>query len=152
MADQNLKSTLQKQEKLLSTLESRFEQMQILYDDEHQRNHESVEGLKSQLLQLTTNSVDNSRKFDELVDLFKQNIKGKHQDSPETGSSYQMGRNQQPRTLGFPPGFPPSTPSHFATYNYHWEEMGFPKSSSETVVGGFQPPDGAGSSATSNAH
>lgn len=87
-----MKTNLQKHEKLIFTLESKFDQMQLVYEEEQQRNSDVMEEMKTQMMQLASTSLDNNQKFDELIDLIKKNLKGKTVSSPEVGSTNQKAK------------------------------------------------------------
>lgn len=90
------------------------------------------------MLHLTNTSMNSNKKFDELMEMFKKNMKGKTHETMEEGSLSQIYKSTAPKNTGYPPGFHPSTPTHFATYNdaQQWEEYGFNKSNGHTTVMG----------------
>lgn len=114
---ENIKNNLQKHENSISFLETIFEQLQLVLEEEQQRANESMDEIKHQMQQLTTANADGGKIITNLMELLKGNLKGKQAETPEMGSSTQIHKPEAARNTGYPPGFVPSTPTHFATYN-----------------------------------
>lgn len=119
MADQFMKSTAQQKERDIASFETKLEQMQNLLAEEHLRIAENMDDMRTQIHQLTSFSLDNNKRFEEMMDnldFMKKTMKGKHLDLGEGSTVAQGGRDFMARNTGYPPGFIPSTPTNMAVY------------------------------------
>lgn len=94
------------------------------------------------MAQLTIANKEGSRRLEEIMegmDFIKKNIKGKSWEGMERGSSTHMGKQSQAKNTGYPPGFNPSTPIHFGTYNDYqpWEEVRVISGKNTMHIGGL---------------
>lgn len=137
----NIKKNLLKHENSISALENKFKQMQFILEEEHQRSSDSMADLKLQMKQRTTVNADSGKRFNELLELLKGTAKGKQAETPEMGSSTQIPKTVHPRNTGYPPGFVPTTPTNYATYNEPWDEVNS-KSGPANIGGSSTPLEG----------
>lgn len=129
MADPNNKPSLQKHESVINTLEKQMEILHLCLEEEQHRPSENMEEVHNQLIQLIAANMDNTRKFEELMEgfeFFERNSRGKAIETTDAGSSNQGHKPTLVRNNGPPYGFVPFTPQPMGFHNDNppWEEAG----------------------------
>lgn len=97
-------------------------------EDQH-RNSENMEEMRNQLIQLSSVSMYNNRKFEDMVEsmeFMKRIFKGKFSEGGDVGSSTHMEKGTTAKNTGYPPGFTPVTPTNMGINleQQAWDDSG----------------------------